>query len=128
MVSPQELLYTQTHEWAKIEDNTVKIGISFYLQSHLGEITFLELPPLGRRVKQFEKIAVIEAMKAVVDIHSPLSGEVIQINEKLKETPQLINSSPYQEGWLLILKIENPEEKSQLMSFEEYEKFLQTTG
>ena len=128
MVSLQQLLYTQTHEWAKIEDGTVRVGITFYLQSHLGEVTFLEPPPLGKRVKQFEKIAVIEAMKAVVDIHSPLSGEVIQINEKLKEAPQLINSSPYQEGWLLVLKIENPEEKSRLMNFKEYEKFLQAAG
>ncbi len=125
---PKDLLYTKTHEWVEIKDNTAKVGLSFYLQSHLGEIKFVDFPPIGKKIKQFEKLMIIEAMKAVVDIHSPLSGEVIQINEKLKEAPQLINQSPYNEGWILILKIGDPKEKMNLLNFEEYKKFLETNG
>jgi glycine cleavage system H protein len=122
---PEGLLYTKDHEWVKIEEDLVTIGITFYAQSHLGDITYLDLPKPGDIFRQFDKIVIIESVKTIVEIHSPLSGKVARINETLAGSPEVINQSPYDKGWLLVLEISNIDEKNNLMSAEEYDKFLE---
>jgi len=120
----KDLLYTKEHEWVRIEDGLATIGITFYAQSHLGDITFVDLPKSGDDFRQFANIAIIESVKTVTQIHSPLSGKVFKINEDLIASPQLVNQSCYDKGWLLIIKISNLEETNNLISFEEYDTFL----
>jgi glycine cleavage system H protein len=124
----EHLLYTKEHEWINIEGDEAVIGISDYAQESLGDITFVELPSVGDEIEQFEQFASVESVKAASDIYSPMSGEVMEVNSDLDEEPGLINKSPYQKGWLAKVKLSDSEEKSNLMTAEEYEKFLESIG
>lgn len=121
-------LYTKEHEWVNIEDGIATIGISDYAQEALGDITFVELPKIGDEVEQFEEFASIESVKAANDIFSPISGKVIEVNKALDSDPGLINRSAYEKGWIAKVKVSDPEETSNLMTAEEYLKFLESVG
>ncbi|NPA79838.1 MAG: glycine cleavage system protein GcvH [Thermotogae bacterium] len=122
---PEDLLYTKEHEWVKYEDGVATVGITDYAQDQLGDIIYVELPEVGRKVKQMEAVATIEAVKTAADVYAPLSGEIVEINEKLSEKPELLNQDPYGEGWMFKLKVENPEELKSLLSPEEYRKLIE---
>jgi glycine cleavage system H protein len=124
----EHLLYTKEHEWINIEDGEATIGISDYAQEALGDITFIELPSAGDEVEQFGEFVSVESVKAASDIFSPMSGEIIAVNEDLNEDPGLINKFPYEKGWIARIRISDSEEKSNLMTAEEYGKFLESVG
>ena len=124
----EHLFYTKEHEWINIDGDEALIGISDYAQESLGDITFVELPNVGDEVEQFEECASVESVKAASDIFSPMSGKVLAGNEDLNEEPGLINKSPYEKGWIAKIKLTDPEEKSNLMTAEEYNKFLESVG
>jgi len=124
----EHLLYTKEHEWINIEGDEGVIGISDYAQESLGDITFIELPSVGDEVEQFEQYASIESVKAASDIFSPMSGIIMDVNSDLNEDPGLINKSPYEKGWIMKVKLSDDEEKSNLMTANEYLKFLESVG
>ncbi len=128
MKVPDELLYTKEHEWVKVEGDVATVGITDYAQDQLGDIIYVELPEVGRKVKQMEAVATVEAVKTAADVYSPVSGEVIEVNSKLSEKPELLNQDPYGEGWMFKLKMENPEELKNLLSPEEYRKLIEAEG
>tara|TARA_Y100001970_G_scaffold288855_1_gene417378 strand:+ start:54672 stop:55055 length:384 start_codon:yes stop_codon:yes gene_type:complete len=115
-----EVKYLGTHEWARLEGDTLTVGISDHAQELLGDIVFVELPEIGRNITSEEEAAIVESVKAASEIYSPMSGEVIEINERLEDEPEVINQSPYEEGWFYKLKVNNPEEFNNLLSPEDY--------
>ncbi|RKY32623.1 MAG: glycine cleavage system protein GcvH [Candidatus Omnitrophota bacterium] len=125
MEIPEGLLYTKEHEWIKIEGNLGTIGITDYAQNALGDITFVELPKVGDEVKQFKPFASVESVKAASDIYAPMSGKVVKLNEKLSTSPELINNSPYGDGWIAVIEISDEKEKENLMTAEEYKKYVE---
>lgn len=121
---PEELLYTEDHEWVRVEDDIAVIGITDYAQGELGDIVFIEMPEVGEETTQSEPCASIEAVKAVSDLYAPVSGEVTEINEDLEDNPQQVNADPYSDGWILKIKIANTSELDDLMSAEEYRNMI----
>lgn len=120
---PELLKYTYTHEWVKLEENNIAcIGITDHAQTLLGDIVFVELPSLEKKVKKAEEICVLESVKAAADVYSPLSGEIIQINSALSNTPDLINSDPYGEGWLFRIRFSEVNELESLLNPESYQE------
>ncbi|UCH12081.1 MAG: glycine cleavage system protein GcvH [Candidatus Omnitrophota bacterium] len=122
---PENLKYTKEHEWVKIENDQAVFGITNHAQSELGDITFVEVPEKGTAVKQFETLSVVESVKAASDIYAPLSGDIIDVNEKLLNAPELINKSPYEEGWICKIKISDPVQISNLMDAKAYKQYLE---
>ena len=119
--SPENLKYLSSHEWVKLEDDgTVTVGISDHAQDLLGDIVFVELPEVGQRLGAEEEAAVVESVKAASDIFSPIGGKVTEINEKLLDAPDLINGSPYEDGWFFKMQPDNLESLKNLLSSEEY--------
>ena len=114
--------FSKHHTWAKIEGNIATIGITDYAQKQLKDIVFIELPKIKTNAKQNKPLAKIESLKSVSDIISPLSGEILEVNELLNNEPELINKDPYGKGWIFKLKIKNEEEIKNLLTKEEYEK------
>jgi glycine cleavage system H protein len=125
---PPDLKYTKTHEWIRIEGDTATLGITDYAQGELGDVVFLELPQAGRVLKPEESFGTIEAVKAVSDLFSPLSGEVTAANAQLSESPELVNKDPYGQGWMVKLKFSNAAEVSGLLDAAAYEKLTQGGG
>jgi glycine cleavage system H protein len=121
---PEDLRFTRTHEWVRIADGTATIGISDHAQSELGDITYLELPDPGDQLSAGEPLGVIESVKAASDIYSPVSGAVIERNDAVVDTPELVNSSPYDQAWLLVVKVDDDEQLANLMDSTAYETFL----
>jgi len=120
-----DLLYTENHEWIKIDHEFAIIGITIFAAKELGEIVHVELPDVGENLVVGDRLGSLEAVKTVEDIYSPFSGEVVKINNDLFETPELINKSPYQEGWLVKMRYEKKEEEMEkLLSAEEYKKII----
>ena len=119
-----ELYYSETHEWVKIDNDTAYVGISDYAQKELGEIVYVDLPEEDRAISGGEVLGSIEAAKAVVDFISPISGTIIKVNEELADNPVLINESPYGEGWLIKLKISDPSEIEALLIAQDYRKLV----
>ena len=118
---PKELKYTEEHEWAKMDGTTVTIGITDYAQGELGDVVYVELPAPGDTFSRNDVFGSIEAVKAASDLYCPVSGEVIEVNEELGENPETINKDPYGSGWMIKLKIENPEELEQLLDADGYQ-------
>ena len=118
------LHYTEDHEWVRIESQIAIVGISDYAQSSLGEITFVELPEIGRDVNSHGELAVVESSKAANDIYSPVAGEVIEINEQLESEPELINNDCYGQGWIVKLKLSTEPELGKLMDASQYKEFI----
>src|SRR5437016_6799873 len=123
---PKELKYSKTDEWVRVEGDEAVIGITDYAQDQLGDIVYVELPwDAGSSVKHEEKFGDIESVKATSELISPISGEVVKVNEKLKDQPELINDNPYEDGWMIDVKMSNPAEVDNLMSAEQYLAYLQ---
>ncbi len=122
---PEELRYTREHEWVLVEDDTALVGITDYAQDALGDVVFLELPEEGMDLKQGDIFGVVESVKAVSDIYAPVSGKVVEVNKDLVDQPEIINEDPYGEAWMIRLEIEDPSELDELLTAEEYEKFLE---
>jgi glycine cleavage system H protein len=118
---PGELKFLSSHEWARIEDDgTVTVGISDHAQDLLGDIVFVELPEVGKTVAAEGEAAIVESVKAASDVYSPLSGEIIAVNDSLEASPEIINDSPYDEGWFFKLKPDNLDELADLLDAESY--------
>jgi glycine cleavage system H protein len=117
---PEKLKYTKTHEWASIEGNIATIGVSDFAQSELGDIVFIELPAIGKKLKQGASIGSIESAKAVEETKMPVGGEFIAVNEKLKDAPELINKSPYKDGWIAKIKMDSAADVKNLLSAAQY--------
>lgn len=116
--------FTETHEWIRIENHQGIVGISSYAQKELGELVYVELPEVGKKVKAGEEIAVLESTKAAADVYSPVAGTIVEVNKKLKEDSSLLNASPEREGWLVKLEIDDLGELDNLMGQEEYQNML----
>ena len=124
---PEDLFYTKTHEWVKKEgDNKVRVGITSYAQSELGDVVYIELPDLDRIVKAGTACTVVESVKAAYDIYAPVSGKVIEANTDLENNPQLVNEDPYGKGWFSIIEMEDPQELTKLLSNKDYEELCQS--
>ncbi|PKB63604.1 MAG: glycine cleavage system protein H [SAR202 cluster bacterium Io17-Chloro-G2] len=126
-MNPTDRKYTREHEWIKLDDSAggqALTGITEYAQDQLGDIVYFELPKVGDSVKQLEKMGEVESVKAVSDLYSPVSGEVLEANEKLMDHPELANEDPFEQGWLIRISIADPGELESLMNAEEYEAFI----
>jgi len=121
----ENLKYTKEHEWVRVENDTVTVGITDYAQGELGDVVFVELPEKGSKVEQMKPFGVIEAVKAVSDLFSPLSGEVIEVNTRLEKEAAIINTDPYDQGWIIKIKISDPKELDNLLSADDYKKLIQ---
>ncbi|MBM4290218.1 MAG: glycine cleavage system protein GcvH [Deltaproteobacteria bacterium] len=128
MSSPADLYYSKDHEWARLEGDVVTVGVTDHAQDALGDVVFVELPELDRGLIAHETFGVVESVKAVNDLYSPCEGVVVEVNEALNDTPELINGAPYAQGWILKLKVSGPEALSHLMSASEYDEYLETLG
>lgn len=125
----QDFYFSKEHEWVQDNgDGTVTIGISNYAQDALGDIVFVELPEVGEEVEQDDEFGVVESVKAVSDLYSPVTGEVIEINEALEDAPELVNESPYEEGWMIKVRLQDPEELEDLLSLDDYESYVKDDG
>ena len=124
--TPSDLKFLDSHEWIKVDDNTVIVGISDHAQNELGEVVFVELPAIGDEFISGDEAAVVESVKAASEVYTPLSGEVIEVNEALEENPELVNTSPYEDGWFFKLRVgdENLGSIDSLMTAEEYLSML----
>jgi len=122
MENPKELKYTKEHEWIKIENDVGTVGITDFAQNALTDIVFVELPEKGKIVEQLKTAATIESVKSVSDVYAPVSGEVVKVNEELKDHPELINNDPYGKGWIFKVRIADKNELNSLMSSKEYAK------
>ncbi len=123
-----ETRYTKEHEWVRRDGDVVTVGISDHAQEQLGDIVFVELPELGRKLKKGDAMAVVESVKAASDVYAPVSGEVIEVNEALNDDPALVNSSPEDEGWFCKLKPDDPAELDDLMDADAYRAFVESQG
>jgi len=121
-MQPENLLYSKEHEWVKIDGDMATIGITDYAQNSLGDIVYVELPRVGKQIEQFGNIGVVESVKAVSDLFTPVGGEVLEINGSLESDPAAVNRDPYGEGWLFKVKLKDAGEKSNLLSAADYEK------
>lgn len=128
MTSPEELKYSKEHEWVKIEGDTVIVGITDFAQKQLTDIVFVELPEKGKKVEKGKQMAVVESVKSVSDVFSPVSGEVIEANEELANTPETLNKDPYGKGWIVKIKLDDKSQVESLMSASEYEEFTKKEG
>jgi len=124
-IIPEDLYYTKEHTWVKIDDKLAVVGITDYGQDQLGTVVYIELPQKGDFVDAGDKVASIESLKATVDIFSPLTGKITNINDDLNNEPDLINSEPYTSGWLYEIEMKDPSEVEDLLTAEDYKKYLE---
>mgnify|MGYP001254452763 FL=1 len=115
--------FTKDHEWLNLQEHIATVGITDYAQDQLGDIVFIEMPQVSTKIAASESFGAIEAVKTVADLYAPVSGEVIEINVNLDSSPDLVNSDPYIEGWIVKLKIDNNDEINELMNYDEYQEF-----
>lgn len=125
MTYPKDYKYTQDHEWTKLEDGQLRMGITDYAQDELGDIVFIELPEEGTKVKKGDDFILVESVKAVSDVYAPVSGEVIEVNRDLEDSPELVNESPHDEGWMAVIGLIDESELDELMDADEYEKLTE---
>lgn len=121
---PSDLFFNPSHEWIRVQGDTVTCGISDHAQAELTDVVFVELPPVGKTVDAGDPTAVVESVKAASDIYSPLSGEVIEVNSDVEGDPSLVNTDPYGAGWIFKLKISKPDQLPSLLSPEAYEELI----
>ncbi len=124
--TPNDRKFTKTHEWVKIEGNIAIVGISDHAQHALGDITFVELPSIGKQVKKAQSCATIESVKAASDIYAPISGEIIESNNALETHPEKINADPFEQAWLFKIKNINPSESADLLDADAYDEFAKS--
>ncbi|MFC1514422.1 glycine cleavage system protein GcvH [Candidatus Omnitrophota bacterium] len=125
MSAPNDLLYTKAHQWVKIDRDQAVVGITFYGQMQLGQVVFIDLPKLNAVIAAAATLAVIESSKAAAEVPSPLSGKVVKVNQQLVDDPELINRSPYDEGWLCVLAIDDPGQTEGLLDAHSYQALLE---
>jgi glycine cleavage system H protein len=121
---PSELKYTKDHEWVRIEGDTDTVGVTDFAQGELGDVVFVEIETEGEALSQGETFGTIEAVKTVSDLFMPVGGEVIEVNEKLEDTPDIVNSDPYGDGWMVKIRIEDASEAGDLLSASDYEDLI----
>ncbi len=122
---PNDFYYSKDHEWIKVEGNIATVGITDFAQKQMGDVVYVELPAPGTEFEFHQSMGVVESVKAVSDIYSPISGEVTEINEGLNDSPELVNEDPHAMGWIIKMKIRNELDLEKLMSVSDYEKFLE---
>jgi glycine cleavage system H protein len=125
---PEDLRYTRDHEWAKVDGARARVGITAYAQEQLGDVVFVELPKVGAKVAPRQSFGVVESVKAVSDLFAPLSGEVVEVNGALSDSPELVNQDPYGRGWMIVIALANRGEWDQLLTAEQYGQFLAEGG
>jgi glycine cleavage system H protein len=124
MEFPEDLQYTKEHEWARVQGNRVTVGITDFAQEELGDVVYVELPEVGKVVEATGTFGVVESVKAVSDLYAPVSGTVVAVNTRLEERPELVNESPYEEGWMIVLEATNPDELQQLLNATAYQAYI----
>jgi len=122
MSTPKELRYSEEHEWVKVEGDKVRIGITEFAQSELGDIVFVELPEIGAEIKANEPFGSVESVKTVSELYAPISGKVVEINEELDDNPEFVNESPYEKAWMVVIEPSNIADVDKLMTADQYEK------
>ncbi|WAA11915.1 glycine cleavage system protein GcvH [Fervidibacillus halotolerans] len=124
MSSPKELRYTKEHEWVKVEDGKVRIGITDFAQEELGDIVFVELPEVGTEITANEPFGSVESVKTVSELYAPISGKVVEVNEELNDSPELVNESPYENAWLIIVEPSDVKDVDNLLTAEQYDAMI----
>jgi glycine cleavage system H protein len=124
---PDDLKYSKEHEWVRADGDVATIGITHFAQEQLGDVVFVELPEKGATIRQFSSLGVVESVKAASDIYSPLSGEVLERNVKVIEKPELVNTKPYEDGWMLRVKLADKAELQKLLSADDYRAHIGET-
>jgi len=122
--TPEELSYTKDHEWVRIKGNEATVGITDHAQDQLGDVVYVELPKVGDKFEASEPFGSVESVKAVSEIYMPVSGTVVEVNETLNESPELVNEDPYGDGWIIRIKINNPAQVDALLTSIEYEDYI----
>lgn len=128
MKVPEELLYSKEHEWIKLEEGESVVGITDYAQDQLGDVVFVELPEVGDQFELDDSLASLESVKAVSEVYSPLSGEIVAVNERLTEAPELINEDPYGSGWIVRLRMNDLGQVDDLLSAADYTDYVEEEG
>jgi len=123
-VDPEDRKYTEEHEWARPDGDRVTVGITRYAQDQLGDIVYVELPQVGAQIQQSQAFGVVESVKTASDLYSPLSGEVIEVNQALKDRPELVNQAPYDEGWMIRVRPGQPAQLESLMDAAQYARHV----
>jgi glycine cleavage system H protein len=126
--TPNDRRYTKEHEWVKLDGDIATVGITDFAQSELGDVTYIEMPQVGRQINQGESFGVVESVKAVSDVYAPVSGEIVEVNGALEGQPETVNSSPYEDAWLIKLRVQNPGQLEQLLDAAAYQEHVQATG
>ncbi len=121
---PEELRYSKEHEWIRVEDGEGVVGITWFAQDQLGDVVYVELPEVGRKVAKDEAFGVVESVKSVSDVYAPVGGEIVAVNEKLVDHPELVNQDPYGEGWFIRLRIGDPAELRDLLDAAGYQELI----
>ena len=124
-MTPEGLRYTKDHEWAKLDGGVVTVGITHYAQDQLGDVVFVELPAVGKQLQAGDSFGVVEAVKTVSDLYSPIAGEVVAVNDAIAGEPALVNQSPYEQGWMIKIKAANPAEVDGLLDAGAYKTMLE---
>jgi glycine cleavage system H protein len=122
MSVPQDLVYSEEHEWVKVEGNKARVGITEFAQHELGDIVFVELPEVGAELKADEPFGSVESVKTVSELYAPVSGKVVEINEDLSDSPEFVNESPYEKAWMVVIEMSDSSEVEKLLSAEKYEE------
>jgi glycine cleavage system H protein len=122
------LHYSESHEWARLDGSDVLVGITDYAQEELGDVVYVELPEVGNKVGAGEECGMIDSAKTTSPLNSPIGGTVVRVNDELADHPELVNKSPYDEGWMFALEPDNPDDMNKLMSADEYRKFAEEEG
>ncbi|HYS52234.1 MAG TPA: glycine cleavage system protein GcvH [Thermoanaerobaculia bacterium] len=124
-MTPEDSRYAKSHEYVHVESDVGTIGITDYAQKELGDVVFVELPKVGTQLEQGDELGSIESVKAVSELFTPVSGEVVEVNEALAEKPELVNTDPYGDGWMIRIRLATPDEVGELMDAEEYEEYIE---
>jgi glycine cleavage system H protein len=125
MQIPEGFHFTKEHEWVQLEDNIATVGITFFAQESLGDITYVQLPKEGEEIKKDDTFGVVESVKAVSDLYAPVTGRVVEINQPLLDAPELINEDPYTDGWMIKVEVSNTSEVEELMSTAAYKEYIE---
>jgi len=125
---PEDLRYTKEHEWIKVDGDRGRVGITHFAQSQLGDVVFVELPKVGKPLRQMDTFGVVESVKAVSDLYCPVTGQVLEVNSTLESKPEQVNADPYGKGWMIVVKIAEPKELGKLMTADRYKTYLAAEG
>ena len=126
MELPEECYYTKEHEWIRVEDDSAVIGITDHAQSSLGDVVYVELPEKGQKLKKDDTFGSVESIKSVSDLYAPITGEVVELNDELQNDPSPVNQSPYEDGWMIKIKMEDSSELNDLMNANSYQQMVES--